>query len=83
MELCDKFHKHSPPPEPSKELTAPKTLLWASQLAQWKESACQCRRRGLDPWIRKIPWSRERQYLPVFLTGNFHVQQSLSIFSFK
>ena len=20
-----------------------------------KESACQCRRRGFDPWVRKIP----------------------------
>ena len=27
MELCDKFHKHSPPPKPSKELTATKSLL--------------------------------------------------------
>ena len=22
-----------------------------------KESACQCRRHGFDPWFRKIPWS--------------------------
>ena len=21
-----------------------------------KESACQCRRRGFDSWVRKIPW---------------------------
>ena len=35
MELCDKFHKHSPLPKPSKELTATKTLLGASQVAQW------------------------------------------------
>ena len=31
------------------------------ELARWrssKESACQCRRRGLDPWVRKIPWRR-------------------------
>ena len=21
-----------------------------------KESACQCRRPGLDPWVGKIPW---------------------------
>ena len=23
-----------------------------------KESACQCRRRRVDPWVRKIPWRR-------------------------
>ena len=26
-----------------------------------KESACQCRIRRLDPWVRKIPWSRKWQ----------------------
>ena len=25
-----------------------------------KESACQCRRCGFDPWVRQIPWRRER-----------------------
>ena len=24
-----------------------------------KESACQCRRLGFDPWVRKIPWRRK------------------------
>ena len=24
-----------------------------------KESACQCRRHGFSPWVRKIPWRRE------------------------
>ena len=24
-----------------------------------KESACQCRRCGFDPWVRKIPWRRK------------------------
>ena len=28
-----------------------------------KESACQCRRLGFDPWVRKIPWRREWQPL--------------------
>ena len=32
-----------------------------------KESAHQCRRLGLDPWVRKIPWSRKWQTTPVFL----------------
>ena len=33
-------------------------------LSRWlsgKESACQCRRCGFDPWVRKISWRREWQ----------------------
>ena len=40
-----------------------------------KESACQCRRRGFDPWVRKIPWRRKSS--PVFLPGKSHGQRSL------
>ena len=38
-----------------------------------KEPVCQCRRckrRGFDPWIRKIPWRRKWQPAPVFLLEN-------------
>ena len=44
-----------------------------SLLPRWlsgKESACQCRRlgrHGFSPWVRKIPWRRERQPTPIFL----------------
>ena len=34
----------------------------ASQWRNGEESTCQCRRRrkcGFDPWVVKIPWSRE------------------------
>ena len=24
-----------------------------------KESACQCRRHGFNPWVGKIPWRRK------------------------
>ena len=34
-----------------------------------KESACQCRRPGFDPWMGKIPWRREWLPIPVFLPG--------------
>ena len=34
-----------------------------------KESACQCRRRGYDPWVRKIRRSGKWQPTPVFLPG--------------
>ena len=38
-----------------------------------KKSAYQCRRRkrhGFDPWVRKIPWRRKWQLIPLFLPGN-------------
>ena len=42
-----------------------------------KESACQCRIHGFDPWVRKIPWRRKWQPTPVFLPGKSHGQRSL------
>ena len=29
-------------------------------------------RCGLDPWVGKIPWRRERQSTPIFLPGKSH-----------
>ena len=52
--------------------------------ASGKEPNCQCRRhkrRGFDPWVRKIPWSRKWQPTPVFLTGKSHGQRSLAGYS--
>ena len=37
-----------------------------------KESAYQCRRRGLDLWVGKIPWRRRGRLTPVFLPGKSH-----------
>ena len=34
-----------------------------------KESASQCTRCGFDPWVGKIPWSRNWQTITVFLPG--------------
>ena len=42
-----------------------------------KESACQCRRHGFDPWVRKIPWRRKWQSTSVFLPGKFPGRRSL------
>ena len=42
-----------------------------------KESACQCRRHALDPWIREIPWRRKWQPTPLFVHGEFHGQKGL------
>jgi len=52
--------------------------------ASGKESACQCRRhrrRQFDPWVRKIPWRRAWQPIPVFLPGKSHGQRSLGDYS--
>ena len=32
----------------------------------------QCGRPGFDPWVRKIPWRRERLPTPVFWPGECH-----------
>ena len=48
------------------------------------KSACQCKRPkllGYDPWVGKIPWSKEWQPTPVFLLGKFHGQRSLAGYS--
>ena len=44
---------------------------------RWWRIHLQCRRPGLNPWVRKIPWRRARQPTPVFLPGEFHGLRSL------
>ena len=46
-----------------------------------EESACHCRRHGLDPWVKKIPWRRKWLPMPVFLPGKSHGQRSLAGYS--
>ena len=46
-----------------------------------EESVCQCRRCGLNPWVRKIPWRRKWQPSSVFLPGKSHGQRSLAGYS--
>ena len=41
----------------------------------------KCRVCGFDPWVRKIPWRREWQPIPVILPGEFHRQRSLVVYS--
>ena len=46
-----------------------------------KESTCQCRRHKryrFNPWVRKIPWRRAGQPIPVFLPGEPQGQRSLA-----
>ena len=47
----------------------------------WQRICLQCRRSGFDPWVRKIPWRREWQPSPVFLSGEFYGQRSLAGYS--
>ena len=42
-----------------------------------KESTCQGRRPGSDPWVWRIPWRRAWQPTPVFLPGESHGQRCL------
>ena len=49
-----------------------------------KEPICQCRRHKrlqFDPWVRKIPWRRAWQPIPVFLPGESHGQRRLADYS--
>ena len=40
------------------------------------------KKRGFNPWVRKIPWKRVRQPTPVFLPGESHSQRRLAGYSF-
>ena len=45
-----------------------------------RKNCVQCRRHkshGLNPWVRKIPWSRKSQPSTIFLPGKSHGQRSL------
>ena len=44
----------------------------ASPWLSWSEICLQCGRPGLDPWVGKIPWRRERLPTTVFWPGEFH-----------
>ena len=41
-------------------------------------SSSHHKRRGFDPWVGKIPWSRKWQPTPVFVPGESHGQRSLA-----
>ena len=56
-------------------------LLEGSGGASGEEPVCQRRRRGLDPWVGKIPCRRKWLPTPVFLSGKSHGQRSLAGYS--
>ena len=72
----------SPGPQP----LAPCAQSWLVPLPGFCTCSFLCRkcpllrrhkRRGFDPLIGKIPWSRKWQPTPVFLSGKSHGQRSL------
>ena len=52
-------------------------VTWEVGWLSGKESSCQCRIHGFDPWVGKTPWKRKWQPTPVILPGKFHGQRSL------
>ena len=58
-------------------LATNRMYVWIPRWLCGKESACQSSRRELDPWDRKIPWSRKWRPTPVFLPGKLHGQRNL------
>ena len=40
-----------------------------------KESAYNAGKPKFNPWVRKIPWRREWQPTPIFLSGKFYGQE--------
>ena len=66
--------------QPNKRLQIKSRIISEIGLSRWlsgKESTCQSRRHGFDPWVRKIPWKRTWQPTPIFLPGESHGQRSL------
>ena len=57
----------------------PPQPFWHHRRHQWlKNLPANAKRRGFDPWVRKIPWRRAGQPTPVFLPGESHGQRSLA-----
>ena len=49
---------------------------WIPRWLRGKESTCQCRRHGFDPWAGKMPWRRAWRSTAVCLPGESHGQRS-------
>ena len=46
-----------------------KYIYWIPLLTQLVKNRLQCRRPQFNSWVRKFPWRREWQPIPVFLPG--------------
>jgi len=60
------------------------TVTRIKELSWWlsgKESACQCRRYGFDPWVGKTPLEKEMAAHSNILAGKLHGQRGLAGYS--
>ena len=60
------------------ELCPPQEIYRLPRWLSGKESTCQSRRPGFDPWVGKMPWRRKWQPTLLFLPGESHRQRSLA-----
>ena len=51
----------------------------SSLVAQMVKNPPVCGKTGFDPWGGKICWKRERQSIPVSLSGESHGQRATAI----
>ena len=71
------FILNNAPPHPHVMVMFHSSPNWLRQniwgLSWWfsgKESTCQCRRLGFEPWVREIPWRRKWQSIQYSCLGN-------------
>ena len=74
-------HVHSFIQQMSTVYWIPSEWLWLPWWLNSKESTCECRGWGFNPWIGKIPCRREWQPTLVFLPGKYPGQRSLASYS--
>ena len=51
-------------------------FLWASQMVNNLTANAGDKKCRFDPWVKKIPWRRAWQPIPVFASKEFHEQRS-------
>ena len=56
----------------------PRAGAWVASSKEPTGQRRRCKRRGLHPWVRKVPWRRPWQPPPVFWPGDSHGQRSLA-----
>ena len=54
-------------------LNVPYISIWL----RWLRICLQCWRPRFYPWVKKIPWRRERRPMTIFLPGEVHGKRSL------
>ena len=52
-------------------------MIFSVNVAQRWRICLRCKRRGLDPWVGKIPWKKKWRPMPVFLLGESNGQRSV------